>query len=242
MATSALALDVGAGVARPPRPAVLWGIGLAGCAAAGSTVALAMESDHVPDPVLRAIMVDWIVIPYILAGVVAWWRRPESRFGPLLVAAGLAAFLSHLSWSSLALPYAIDIPYTIGLTFALLPPVLFLHVFLAFPSGRLERWFERVLLAAAYLTAIGLDLVVMTFTGKVITVGLGYGLGIGRTGTSCGGWGHSGELPGYDVSSAFSENGRRQAVLMINQDASTLPKPAYALYNRLMDKAFCAGA
>ena len=55
----------------------------------------------------------------------------------------------------------------------------------------------------------------------------------------CGAWGHSGELPGYDVQSAFSENGRRQVILMISQDATTLPKPAYALYNKLQVKAFC---
>jgi len=78
-------------------------------------------------------------------------------------------------------------------------------------------------------------------TGKP-SVSSGYGLGIGRTGAWCGGWGHSGELPGYDVSTAISENGRRQAVLMINQDATTLSKPAFALYDRLMIKAFCAGA
>ena len=45
--------------------------------------------------------------------------------------------------------------------------------------------------------------------------------------------------PGYDVSTAFSEDGQRQAVLMINQDTSTLPKPARALYGRLIDKAYC---
>ena len=75
-------------------------------------------------------------------------------------------------------------------------------------------------------------------TGKIVT-GSGYGLGIGRTGGSCGGWGHTGELPGYDVNTAFSEDGRRQAVLMINQDGTTLPKPAFALYIRLLNKAFC---
>jgi D-alanyl-D-alanine carboxypeptidase len=79
-------------------------------------------------------------------------------------------------------------------------------------------------------------------TGKVVTAGAGYGLGIGRTGASCGGWGHSGELPGYDVNTAITEDGRRQAVLMINQDATTLPKPAFARYIRLVNKAFCAGA
>jgi len=77
-------------------------------------------------------------------------------------------------------------------------------------------------------------------TGKP-TAGPGMGLGIGRT-PMCGGWGHSAELPGYDVSTAFSENGRRQMILMISQDATTLPKAAYALYNKLQVKAFCRGA
>ena len=76
-------------------------------------------------------------------------------------------------------------------------------------------------------------------TGKTIKTGSGYGLGIGRLGSSCGGWGHSGELPGYDVSPAFSEDGKHQVVLMINHDARTLPKRAYALYQRLYVKAFC---
>jgi D-alanyl-D-alanine carboxypeptidase len=79
-------------------------------------------------------------------------------------------------------------------------------------------------------------------TGKVVAAGPGYGLGIGRSGASCAGWGHSGELPGYDVSTVFSEDGRRQAVLMINQDATTLPKRAVALYEKLIEKAFCAAA
>ena len=165
MATYAVATPADSAVARPPRPFVLWAIASAGCAAAGSTFALALASEATPQPVVRAITVNWIILPYVLAGLVAWWRRPESRFGPLMVAAGFGAFLSHLSWTSLALPSAIHVPYTIGLAFSLLPPVLFLHVFLAFPSGRLVRSFERVLVAAAYATAIGLDLVVMTLGG-----------------------------------------------------------------------------
>jgi signal transduction histidine kinase len=140
---------------------LLWALALAGCAAASATIALGLASDESPEPVFRSITVVWIMLPYILAGLVAWWRRPESRFGPLMVAVGFAAFLSNLSWTSLALPSAIDVPHTIGMAAALLPPVLFLHVFLAFPSGRLERWFERALVAAAYATAIGLDLAVM---------------------------------------------------------------------------------
>jgi signal transduction histidine kinase len=160
---AALPLVAEPDVARaPPRTSVVWAIAFAAFAAAVSTVALATASEHESEPTVRALVVDWVVLTYVLAGLVAWWRRPESRFGALMVAAGFAAFLSHLSWTSLALPFAVAVPYTVGLACALLPPALYLHVFLAFPTGRLERSFDRVVVAAAYVTAIGLDLLVMT--------------------------------------------------------------------------------
>jgi signal transduction histidine kinase len=132
---------------------VLWALALAGCAAAALTFAVAFASDHVSDALVDAALLDWIVLPYVLAGVVAWWRRPESRFGPLMVAAGFGMFLSSLQWANWALPY------TIGLAFDLLPAVLFIHVFLAFPGGRLEGRAERALVAAGYFAAVGLQLV-----------------------------------------------------------------------------------
>ena len=78
-------------------------------------------------------------------------------------------------------------------------------------------------------------------TGKVVAAGPGIGLGIGRP-PRCGGLGPRRRAPRLRGSTAFSENGRRQIVLMINQDASTLPKAAYALFDKLPVKAFCAGA
>ena len=134
---------------------MLWALALAGCVGAAVAVALAFESDHLTEPGLRAALLDWIVLPYILAGLVAWWRRPQSRFGPLMVAAGFVMLLSGLQWANTA------VPYTVGLFFDLAPVVLFLHVFLAFPGGRLERRAERVLVAAGYATAFGLQLVKM---------------------------------------------------------------------------------
>jgi signal transduction histidine kinase len=109
----------------------------------------------VDEPGIRSALLVWVVLPYVLAGLVAWWRRPESRFGPLMVTAGFATFLSGLQWSNHALPY------TIGLVFDLLPAVIFLHVFLAFPSGRLERRPERVLVGVGYFVAVGFQLVKM---------------------------------------------------------------------------------
>ena len=94
-------------------------------------------------------------LPYVVAGVIAWSRRPDSRFGPLMLAAGFAMFLSCLQWSSAS------VPYTIGLACDLLPAALFLHLFLAFPSGRLKLRLERGVVGAAYAAAVGLQLKVI---------------------------------------------------------------------------------
>ena len=127
------------GFARAPSAAVLCAVVVAGLAAAACTVLLALTSDHIPEPGVHAGLAVWGLLGFVLAGVVAWWRRPESRFGILMVLAGTAWFLSTLSSANLA------VPYTIGITFDLFPAVVFLHVFLAFPNGRLERPFERAL-------------------------------------------------------------------------------------------------
>ena len=111
------------------------------------------------EPGIRSALLVWVVLPYVLAGLVAWWRRPESRFGPLMVTAGFATFLSALQWSNQALPY------TIGLLFDLLPAVIFLHVFLAFPSGRLERRPEQWLVGVGYFVAVGFQLAKMLLGG-----------------------------------------------------------------------------
>ena len=143
------------GVARAPKPVVLWAVAFAGCAAAASTVAVDLTSDHVSQPLVHAILLDWIMLPYIFGGVVAWWRRPDSRLGPLMVAAGFAMFVASLNSANSALLF------TIGSAFDLVVAVLFLHVFLAFPSGKLERWFERGLVTVGYLVAFGLQFVGM---------------------------------------------------------------------------------
>jgi signal transduction histidine kinase len=135
---------------------VLVAIAVAGCAAAVCTVALTLASENVPDPIVRAVLIDWITLPYILSGVVAWSRRPDSRFGPLMVIAGFAMFLSTLQWSS------VPVALTAGTLVDFLPVAIFLHLFLAYPSGRLERPFDRALVVAAYVAALGVRVVVMS--------------------------------------------------------------------------------
>jgi signal transduction histidine kinase len=146
-------------VAGSPRPSVLGAIAVVGAAAIAVSVALALTSDHLTERGVQAALLNWITFGYIAAGLVAWWRRPASHFGMLMVTAGFVMFLSSLSSADAALPY------TVGAAFDLLPAVLFLHVFLAFPSGRLEGRFERGLVVGGYVVGFGVQLVAMLFGG-----------------------------------------------------------------------------
>jgi signal transduction histidine kinase len=138
-------------------------VALAGGAAAASSLTFALTNPaigaDVGEPLVVAALSVWITLSYVLCGLLAWWHRPTSRFGPLMIAAGFVNYLTTLSWTTG------DLTFTVGQAFDLVPPVLFLHVFLAFPSGRLRSAFEGVLVAAAYATAVGLELVRMTLGG-----------------------------------------------------------------------------
>jgi hypothetical protein len=79
--------------------------------------------------------------------------------GVLMIAGGFASALSALGFAGYA------IPHTIGLVFDILPAVIFLHVYLAFPDGRLRSPFERWLVGAAYASALGLQLLKMALGG-----------------------------------------------------------------------------
>jgi len=134
-------------------------LALGGFAVGAACFLLAFDSDHVQDPGLQASLYCLIEVPYILGGVVAWWRRPDSRFGPLMIAAGYTAFLANLAWANS------ELPATIGQVFDLVPLVLYLQVFLSYPNGRLETRPERALVLTGYLLAMGLQLVSMALGG-----------------------------------------------------------------------------
>jgi signal transduction histidine kinase len=137
-------------------------IAIAAVAVAGAVgaVVLRLNSDHAgTEPGLQIALLDWIVLSYVFSGLVAWWRRPDNRFGPLMIAGGFLTLLSCLSSASA------ELPLTIGQAVDLLPFAVFLHVFLAFPSGRLRGRPERALVGAAYVVAVGLEFVEMMLGG-----------------------------------------------------------------------------
>jgi hypothetical protein len=143
MAVSALAPATQAPVGRLQRPFALWVIALAGAAAAAAVFTITSDIDE-QAPLADAALAAWITLSYVLCGLIAWSRRPESGFGPLMVVAGFGPLLSRLSELDASLLQ------TVGEVCRMLPIVLFLHVFLAYPSGRLERRFERPVVAVGY--------------------------------------------------------------------------------------------
>jgi signal transduction histidine kinase len=137
----------------PPGPVQVWALAAAAVVATVGTVLLATRSDSLPgeqplSPIVTALLMDWVALTFVGAGLVAWSRRPGSRFGPLMVGAGFCAWLSALDWSNAVLPH------TIGVFVDLLVVALFLHVYLAYPTGRLSRQPERGLVLAGYGMAL----------------------------------------------------------------------------------------
>jgi signal transduction histidine kinase len=130
----------------------------AGCIAAVATLVLAL-TDPAAHRSVNAALLDWIILSYIVSGLVAWWRRPESRFGPLMVAAGFVIGLTSSHWTDSGLPY------TISWALDFLPAAIFLHVYLAFPTGLLHSRIDRAVVTAAYATALGLQLVALLIGG-----------------------------------------------------------------------------
>jgi signal transduction histidine kinase len=110
-------------------------------------------------PDVQVALLQWISVPYVMAGLVAWWRRPDSRLGVLMIAGGFAIGLSVLQVSDA------DVLYTIGAWFDLVPAAIFLCVYLSFPTGRLSSEFERALVAACFAATVGLQLAKIAIGG-----------------------------------------------------------------------------
>jgi signal transduction histidine kinase len=108
-------------------------------------VLLVLGSGHLPDPGVWAVFGPVVGWSFVGTGLYAWRRRPESRFGLLMVLVGFAWFLGPL--------YAADSPlvFTLGIVLGALWGPIFGHVLLSFPTGRLPTRARRRVVAASYL-------------------------------------------------------------------------------------------
>ena len=119
-------------------------------AGAAGSVLLQLASDNGgEDPGLQISLLVWIILRYVLSGLVAWYRSPESRFGPLMIAAGFVTLLSSLSSANSNPVYDVR-----RRGFDLVPFAVFMHVFLAFPTGLLRSRGERLLVGTSYAIAV----------------------------------------------------------------------------------------
>ena len=110
--------------------------------------AIVASSDHVDARVAQGLIVTFIGWSFVGVGLYAWWRRPENRFGVLMTAVGFAWFLSALTAADS------DWLYTVGVLLSSLYAAVFVHMVLAFPSGRLESLRLRIVMRTGYAAAI----------------------------------------------------------------------------------------
>ena len=142
-----------ADTAAAPRSWMLWAVAVAVIGVLTGVLILSMASSRLEQTAVRAFFIGWIVVPYVLSGLVAWWRRPASRLGPLMLLLGFTMALTPLQWSTQPLVHSI------GHLLDMVPAAMFLHIFLAFPTGRLTRRPERWLVGSCYAITLGLQLV-----------------------------------------------------------------------------------
>ena len=109
---------------------------------------LSVTSDHMTQQAVIVVLTLAVGWSFIASGLVAWGRRPENRTGPLMVLVGFTWFITGVSATNS--PW----PFTLSILFGDLFLAIFVHLLVAYPSGRLEGRFEKVVVWSAYIGAI----------------------------------------------------------------------------------------
>jgi signal transduction histidine kinase len=133
-----------------PLRLALWAAGLA-----LGAVSLALARDEPAFSFAGASLGGAVVLlvagwALLACGLVFWGRRPGNAVGPLLVAAGCVWFLAE--WDNPGVGPAFV--FTTGLVLYAACPPLAAWAMLAYPTGRLASWEERVAVALALAGAV----------------------------------------------------------------------------------------
>lgn len=102
-------------------------------------------SDHQDVPGLQALLSALTGGSFVVAGLIARTRRPLNRTGLLLIAVGLAWFVTTGLQGSND-----SFAWTIGIALIAVPAGFLMHLLLAYPSGRLQSRWERAVVATGY--------------------------------------------------------------------------------------------
>ena len=156
----------------------------------------------------------------------------------------------HLDATTFQLHLGPDAPYAHGYFTLGKPPATDISALSAYPwaagaivsSGADTATFYRALLRGQLLPTKQLDEMKTTLSegAKTDFPGSRYGLGLESLRLPCGrAWGHGGNYPGYLVYSLTSNDGSRQAVVLLNEDPASLPKSALHEFLKLLVKSYC---
>jgi signal transduction histidine kinase len=121
--------------------------GPAAVLAGAVAVTLTLNSDHEEHPWLTTTLLLFVSMSFVIAGLIGWSRRPANRTGVLMVAVGFGVLADSLYEANDALPY------TLGTLLGSLFIAAFLHLLLAYPSGRLISRAGRIIIVSAYAAA-----------------------------------------------------------------------------------------
>jgi signal transduction histidine kinase len=138
----------------------------AGVAAATVAVVLTLRADFLAYPGWLAVQKADLILGPIVVGVYWRRRRPQSRFGPMLIALGFVHVPYILQSSSNPTLFTIA-----GYWGEIVIYLATLAVILAFPTGRLRWRSDGVLLAAAAVFAVGPAVALTMFTNQVFAAG-----------------------------------------------------------------------
>jgi signal transduction histidine kinase len=127
-------------VAVSKRKLVFAGLGALMCTVVGA-VALTSSAPESERPIVALGYALAVAIP-IAIGLYFWYRQPQSRFGLMLVLAGLGWSLATLAASDSSFLYSVG-----RVSLWVIEPLV-VYLVLAFPSGRLTTPSDRALVAA----------------------------------------------------------------------------------------------
>ncbi len=131
---------------RRPNRALLACLGIVGVAC----VTIEIFAPYVswwdqPVDVPRLLVDTLSVAAFWFLGLYAYAKRPDNRVGPLMMASGLASWLTLIGWIDNDFTYTVGVFVLENLWLAILA-----HLFLAFPTGRLSSTLDRTLVIVAY--------------------------------------------------------------------------------------------
>ena len=123
-------------------------LGPAALVVGGIALGLGATSNHISQEALTLALTAAVGWSFIASGLVAWGRRPENRTGPLMVLVGFTWFL--FTFNAANDPWV----FTLSLLVSNIYLALFVHLLVAYPTGRLSTRFERMVVTAGYITAV----------------------------------------------------------------------------------------